>query len=131
MKIKSKAKYIDRTLIKHHFKIILCKTEKDFYLELTIHRVPLKDYPEWLTENAYANTHTILIPKKNKTTKKLAIVCIKPKDKDYISHLIHEAVHIWWREVEYIQEANPSEEVEAYSIEAIASNLIKAYKGTK
>lgn len=131
-KIKSGARYIDRTLVKHHFKIFLCKSEKELYLELANLHVPLKDYPEWLSPDAFANTHTLIMPtKKNQKPKRYVIVCIRPRDKNYVSHLIHEAVHVWWLEVNLIQEEMPSEELEAYSISAIATNLIEAYTGKK
>lgn len=41
--------------------------------------------------------------------------------------LIHEAVHIWQRNADHMEEDKPSKEFEAYAIEKIASELIKEY----
>jgi hypothetical protein len=132
MELKSKAKHIDNTFFKSHYKIILCKSEKDFYIELKKHKVPFKLYSEWLPEDAGAYTHGINLPSVNKKTqKRFIIICIKPKEKEWERFLIHEAVHIFRSEMTLIEEKNPSEEFECYSVEEIAINLIDAYRDKK
>jgi len=124
--ILTKAKWIDRTLIESHFKIAVCISEKNFLFELKRLHVPVKDWPEWLGEGSSAETHTFMGTKKS-STDKIIIVCIRLKDKDATSYLIHEAVHIYQDEIRLIEEKTPSDEFMAYSIQAIATKLIKAY----
>jgi hypothetical protein len=128
--ILTKAKWIDRTLIEAHFKIAVCISEKNFTFELKRLHIPEKDWPAWLEEGSSAETHTFKGTKKSKT-ERIIMVCIKLKEKDAISFLIHEAVHIYQDEIKLIEEKNPSDEFMAYSIQAIATNLIKAYSECK
>ena len=46
---------------------------------------------------------------------------------ELIMTLVHEAVHVWQFICQHIGESSPGIEVEAYSIERIAHNLIEAY----
>jgi len=60
-----------------------------------------------------------------------SIVTIRPGNKsalEVISMLTHEAVHVWQAMRDAIGETHPSSEFEAYSIQAISKNLIKAYE---
>lgn len=123
-KIITKAKWVDRTLVSLHYKIALCTSEKDFNFELKRLKVPVNDWPVWLPDDAYANTHTLQGANKEE---KIIIICIKRGLKNSTPCLIHEATHIFQHEMRLIQEDNPSDEFAAYSIEAIATNLIEAY----
>lgn len=117
---------IDRTLITHHYNLELCTQEKDFKKRLKRYRVPLNQCPDFLPDGAAAYTHIL---ENSITDEKVIIVTIqKSKDHEAIYSLIHEAVHVWQQEVAFIQELNPSDEFEAYSIGEIAKNLIEAYK---
>lgn len=59
------------------------------------------------------------------------IVCISPEKRvdpvETYGLLVHEAVHIWQRIREQIGEDKPSAEFEAYSIQAIAQQLMWAH----
>ena len=122
----TKAKWIDRTLIRSHYKIALCTSEEDFQFELKRLHVPEKEWSNWLEDDADAMTHTLEGVNKDKT-EKIIIVCIEPNNEDFISFLIHEAVHVYQSEISHIQEVKPSPEFVAYAIQEIATNLIKAY----
>ena len=124
--IKTKARWIDRTLMKSHFKIALCTSEEDFQFELKRLHVPEKDWNVWLEPDADGTTHMFDGVAKGKP-EKIIIVCIEKDNNDAISFLIHEAVHIYQFEIAHIQETNPSDELMAYSVQEIATNLIKAY----
>ncbi|MFD1558352.1 hypothetical protein ACFSHT_22430 [Paraburkholderia silviterrae] len=62
-----------------------------------------------------------------------AMVCVdlkKMEGKDGIgiaSTIIHESVHIYQECLSYIGEKNPGDEFEAYSIQHIAEQLLRAY----
>ena len=61
----------------------------------------------------------------------LAIVQIKECERSLIEvHglLLHEAVHIWQRIKQRMNERDPSTEFEAYSIQAIAQNLFAMFE---
>lgn len=49
----------------------------------------------------------------------------------YYSLLVHEAVHIFQRVCNYIGEDKPSDEFEAYCIQAISQELMYAWKNRK
>lgn len=58
----------------------------------------------------------------------LLLVLVEPGFEDRIRDvLVHEAVHIWQAMCEEIREESPSEEFEAYSIQAITRSLWAAY----
>ena len=129
-KIVTKAKWIDRTMVRTHYKIAICTSEEDFKFELKRLNVPEKDWNDWLEGDADAMTHTFDGVNKGKP-EKIIIVCIRKDNKDFVSFLIHEAVHIYQFEINFINEVNPSDEFMCYSIQEIATNLIKAFAGDK
>jgi hypothetical protein len=45
--------------------------------------------------------------------------------------LLHEAVHVWQALREEIGEEKPSHEFEAYAIQGISSELMRAYRSTR
>ena len=88
---------------------------------------PKEGRPRWMNIGANATTHTV-----DHDGKTLCIVCIAKPPKhvtniQVASLLVHEAVHVWQRNMEDIGETNPSKEFEAYSIQMIAQNLMEAY----
>lgn len=53
----------------------------------------------------------------------------RSKDKrEVLSSIIHEAVHVWQFTCDHIGEENAGYEIEAYSIQAIAMDIIEAYE---
>ena len=86
-----------------------------------------RDGTKWIrTEQADATAHHI------ETSEKLiCIVAIRVKPGfdgiQVASLLVHEAVHIWQRYCQYIGEHSPSDEFEAYSVQAISQELMNAY----
>ena len=65
----------------------------------------------------------------------LAIICIKEGvDLSLIetfSLLVHEAVHLWQAHCDYIGEEAPGDEIEAYAIQKIATELMREFVRTK
>lgn len=58
------------------------------------------------------------------------VVCLKEVDDPIINaaRLVHEAVHIWRKYAESLDEKNPSEEFMAYTIQNISQILFYAYQ---
>ena len=81
-----------------------------------------------LNSSADATTHFLTLKNKNHA----AIVCIgntRGKSREQIHALLtHEAAHLWQRMKENIGEDRPSNEFEAYAIQAIVQNLMVAFK---
>lgn len=65
----------------------------------------------------------------------LAIICLKEGIElttiEAYSLLVHEAVHLWQAHCEYIGEEKPGDEIEAYAIQKIATELMKEYTRLK
>lgn len=128
MTIRTRARWVNRVLMQLHFKVGICTSADDFNHELGRLGVPLSERPEWLGKSSHAETHVLNGVGESKD-EQVILICIKPKDKAYESHLTHEAVHVWQFEREFIGESEPSSEFEAYCINAIADNIKIAYKG--
>jgi hypothetical protein len=58
---------------------------------------------------------------------KVVIVQV-PQQPDALFTVIHEAVHVWQFICQYMQETNPGDETEAYTIEFIVKELLKHYE---
>ena len=105
----------------------LCQDERKFKKELL--RLKLTETWPWLTsDHADATTHFLHNDKGDRTV----IVCIRNKPGITLCQayalLVHESVHVWQEVKEIIGEREPSKEFEAYSIQAIAQELMVAYR---
>jgi hypothetical protein len=56
----------------------------------------------------------------------VAVQC--PVDKDALFTILHESVHVWQMMMAYMQEDNPGNETEAYTVEHIAKELMLQYQ---
>ena len=128
-------KWLDRTLITAPYCYGLCYSEKEFHKELRRMEIVRSEWPQFIgtgpNSGADATTHFFTLKNKNHA----AIVCIgnsRGKSREQIHALLtHEAVHLWQRMKEDIEEDRPSHEFEAYAIQAIAQNLMIAYSGRR
>lgn len=124
--MKVKDLFLPRTLIYGHY-LVLCTQEKMFHDLLNYIDLPKGGWPKWVNTGANATTHTI-----DHDGKSICVVCL-PKPPEGVTNiqvagvLVHEAVHVWQRNMDSIGEDNPSAEFEAYSIQMIAQNLMEAY----
>lgn len=116
---------INNGLVFSHFKLSLCTSEKEFKRELKELKLPKSVKIKFLSDGSDATTHFV---------GSSCFVCIKVKKRWGWSKsqihclLVHEAVHVWQESMAEINENNPSEEFEAYSIQQISQNLIDAYE---
>lgn len=122
--------WCDRGLILSSYHFALCLTEETYHAELDRLEVPANIRSDWVSRNSHATAHFFY----NKD-KEIAIVCVKQIPRVHptimVGLLIHEAVHIWQHICESIGEHHPSKEFEAYSIQHISQELIKAYSLAK
>ena len=120
-------KWLDRSLVISPIHYGLCKTEKDFKKELKRLGIRKKDRPDFL-KSSHANATVHFFEKDNSVC---AIVCLGDTKghtpNEIVGLLIHESVHIWQEIKANIGEQYPSNEFEAYSIQAIAQKLIETY----
>lgn len=65
----------------------------------------------------------------------VCLVCLKEglslSEVDVFGLLVHEAVHVWQFHCEYIGEDKPGNETEAYAIQKLSVELMRAYKKGK
>jgi len=120
-------KWMDRALFVSPFYIALCTTEKAFRKQLRKMGVPERDQSDFVSGNSDATSHFF----QNVKGSLCAIVTIRlDKQIERIqiySLLVHEAVHVWQEIKSTIGERQPSAEFEAYSVQAIAQELMFAY----
>lgn len=126
--VKSPKSHVDAPLIGLAYIVTLCVTPDQFYKHLRKIKVPIGEQPEYLdSDDNDAVVHFLKSP----TKKRHAVVCVSSQTGESLSKvmalLVHEAVHIWQWQCEFMGEDDPSREFEAYSIQAISQLLMEAY----
>ena len=95
--------------------------EKAFVREMK--KLGIDEPPPFMGKNGHATTHYFDNDKRGL----ICIVCIKhdrSKTREQIHALLaHEAVHVWQAFVEFINDKNPSSEMEAYAVQNIFQSL--------
>jgi hypothetical protein len=120
-------KWCNRSLINGPY-FALCTSEKDFYKTMKKLYIKATDWPRhWISEGANATTHYLTNNKEP-----CFVVCIQENPEgveatQIVALLVHEAVHIKQRFMEFIGEDKPSDEFEAYMVQTIAQQLMLAY----
>ena len=121
-------KYLDNSLLIGWISYALCLDPADYQREMR--RLKVENPTPFLIEGKPATTHFFHL-KEHKGESSVAIVCLGDcGDRDPISVatlLVHEAVHIWQEECEGMGEDCPGNEIEAYAIQRISTNLMRAY----
>lgn len=126
---KAPKSHVDAPLIGLAYIVTLCTTPAQFYAYLRKIKMPIGEQPEYLdgSEDSDAVVHFLKSP----TKKRHAIVCVSDQTGEswnkIMALLVHEAVHIWQWQCEFMGEGEPSREFEAYSIQAISLLLMEAY----
>ncbi len=123
----SKPQWCDRRLIVNPYHVALCLSEEAFEATLTEIGVPPNMWPDWIKAPwSDATAHII----EHKDTR-LSVVCMRGWEGrnpiEVAGLLVHEAVHIWQEVCDIIGERHPSAEFEAYSIQAIAQDLMQGF----
>ena len=119
--------WLSRVLISGPY-LALVLSEKEFDKALRDMGIKKGDGPDWIkTPQADATTHWM----EHKDGNSACIVALRQKEGvsgiQIAAMLMHEAVHVFQRYCAHIGEHEPSAEFEAYSIQAIAQNLMYAY----
>jgi hypothetical protein len=119
-------KWLDRSLITGPY-LCLALDEASFHKAFNHLKRPKANRPRWiLNEYSHATVHTL----ENADGNLAAVVCLNIGDHTGIQIaclLVHEAVHIWQEFAKRIGESAPSEEFEAYAVQAIAQRLMVSY----
>lgn len=118
-------KWLGRRMMTLPLYLGLCQNERKFRTELK--RLGVKEEVPFISPGGNATTH--FFECRDRTS---AIVCIPADHKASLiqahAMLCHEAVHVWQEARAIIGEHKPSAEFEAYSIQAIAQELMVAYR---
>ena len=121
-----KLRWCDRRLVINPYYLTLCTTERLFRKALRHLRIKKADRPEFIHNRAHATTHFF----ETKDGGLCAIVCMRDTDRTGIQKaalIVHEAVHIWQAAKRDLGERGPSDEFEAYAIQAISQELMTEY----
>ena len=125
---RSRAAWCDRVMLEAQY-IGLCVNERQFHRELLKLKIKPREWPKFTNNNAHATTHFF---ENHKEHGRIAVVCIttsRSKTTEQIyALLVHEAVHIWQSERDFIGEDKPGHETEAYAIQNIAQALMVAFR---
>lgn len=118
-------KWLDRSLIVGPY-LTLCLSEEHYHRVMRYLDIE-QPWNKWVTDDANATMHS-MTHKKNGLC---CVVCLRTDDTkagvQIASILVHEAVHVVERYMEYINEAHPSSEFLAYSIQNVAQELMQSY----
>jgi hypothetical protein len=120
--------WLDRTLIAAPY-FCLCVNKKQYKKAMKHLGIPKQDRPEFAFDKD-AVVYTFDKPDGSI----VCVVCMEIMDKpinQIHGLLVHEAVHIWQKTRDYLNENYPSSEFEAYSIQAISQSLFNAYDKQK
>jgi hypothetical protein len=116
---------IDNALFINPCQVYLCKTEKEF--KQLLKKFNVKESVSFLGKYAHATTHFLEQGNDN-----VIIVCIpknqKQSQRQIHALLVHEAVHIWQKIRDVINEPHPCSEFEAYAIQNLCLNLFRKYE---
>jgi len=123
---KTGVKYIDRTILYSPICIGLCLSEENYRAEMK--RLKIDEPGLWPVEDKATTWHYY----QQGAVKECCIICMqgwgKYDEVEVYGLLIHEAVHIWRKILDNINETNPGTEIEAYGIQNIAQSLIETYR---
>lgn len=106
----------------------ICFNDRDFQRELRRMKVPSHNWGSWLTEGALATTHHLTSEKGSRAS----IVCtpIRPEWEgvEVATLLVHEAVHVVQEYFDWIGESQVGKETQAYAIQSVSAQLMRAYR---
>ncbi len=107
----------------------LCTTEAMFHKQLKRMKVARNEWPSFI-KNDHSDATAHFFERDGEVS---VLVCIKTRKEitpiQVAGLLVHEAVHIWQHYTRSIGEKEPSDEFEAYSIQAISQELMELYEG--
>lgn len=120
-------KWLNRSLVDGHC-LALVLSEKDYHRAMSAFKVPLSQRDPWIkNDHADATAHILEHPELGIAV----VVALRVRDGiegvQIAGLLVHEAVHAFQHFCERIGETRPSQEFEAYSIQAIAQRLMASY----
>lgn len=126
------ATWLERALISHPHYIALCLRPKDFERELKKLKVPKSERPPYHSRPGVDCTVWTIEAKGGKVCSFVNLGPCKGRSREEVyGLLVHEAVHLWQQWRDHAGERAPSIEFEAYAVQALAQNLMQAYKDAK
>ena len=121
-----KVNWLDRRISPPGPHLCLCLSEAEFLSAMRHLRV--LNIPKWMaTEQANATAHHVRTP----CGKLSVVVCLSGwrgrNPIEVAGLLVHEAVHAWQEWCDYIGEAAPAREQEAYTVQALSQELMAEF----
>jgi hypothetical protein len=121
-----KSNWLNTCLIDLSFHYKLYVKPQQFFKDLKAYNLSQVDY----LNGKDGCTHFFTCKREGRTVN-LALVCLGSVEEaspvQVAALLVHEAVHVWQQHVKFQGEDQPSDEYEAYAIQAISQNLMLEY----
>lgn len=120
--------WCDRRIIVNPYHMGVCLTEEAFWRAMNHMKIPVEARPPFiLNRQSHATLHTF----EHTDVKLVALLCMRGWEGrnpiEVAGLIVHEAVHLWQAIREHIGEKFPSSEFEAYSVQAIAQDLMQGF----
>lgn len=120
-------KWLGRSLIDGPY-LALVLSDKDYHRAMSDFKVPMEQRDPWIkADHSDATAHVLEHPERGIAI----VVALRVRDglegPQIAGLLVHEAVHAWQHFCRRIGEQQPSDEFEAYAIQAMAQRLMYSY----
>lgn len=119
--------WLDRCLVEAPFHYTLVTTERKYHKVLDRLNVPRNERPAFI-KTSWSNATAHSFTSNGKLT---FVICVSGTEEHTTAQvyalLVHEAVHMWQEARARIGEIAPSQEFEAYAIQALSQRLFEEY----
>lgn len=120
-------KWLNRWLIRSPIYYCLCLTEQDFKKQLKYLKIPVSDWPNFVSPGSHATIHFFT---NTDDSDECALICLTDTANHTLTEVIglltHEVMHLWRAIRKNLGESKPSSEFEAYVMQGLIQQVISA-----